>query len=61
MLNKFTSLQFIIGIFFTLLAIILSCGYFFSEQLRKPINIYSAILFIIFGVLMMLGKTEKED
>lgn len=61
MLNKFTSLQFIIGIFFTLLAIILACGYFFAENLRKPINIYSAIFFIIFGVLMMVGKTDSDD
>lgn len=59
--NKFTSLQFIIGIFFSLLAIILSLGYFISESLHKNINIYAAIFFLIFGVLMMLGTSGKEE
>lgn len=61
MYTKFNSLRFVIGVFFTLLAIILVVGYFLSPEQHRAINIYTALSFGTFGVIMMAEKKSKEE
>ena len=61
--KKFSSLQFIIGLFFLLIAVILLVGYFASALLNSPINLYAGAAFLLFGLLMMVltPKTDAPD
>lgn len=54
MLSRITKLNFIIGLFFTLVAVILLVGYFVSRELASDKNLYTGIVFIVFGLFMML-------
>lgn len=60
MQKRFTSLSFIIGLFFLLVAIILLSGFFISSLLASAINLYAGISFLLFGLLMM-GLTPKDE
>ncbi len=60
MRKRFTSLSFIIGLFFVLMALILLVGYCVSLLLNASINLYVGIAFLLFGLLMMAIK-EKSD
>ncbi|MFM2146290.1 MAG: hypothetical protein RL732_1126 [Bacteroidota bacterium] len=61
MYNKFNSLRFVIGVFFSLLAIILAVGYFLSAEQHQTITMYTALSFGIFGLIMMAEKQNKEE
>lgn len=60
MLTKITKLSFIIGLFFTLVSLILLIGHFISPDLASDKNMYSGIVFLVFGLFMML-ITPKND
>jgi putative Ca2+/H+ antiporter (TMEM165/GDT1 family) len=60
MFRRINELSFVIGLFFTLVAIILLGGYFLSELLASKINLYTGIVFLIFGVLMVTIRNKKE-
>lgn len=60
MYKKFSQLSFVIGLFFFLVSIILFVHILLSEATGK-INLYTAIVFIIFGIAMMMAKERKED
>lgn len=60
MQKRFTSLSFIIGLFFMLVALVLLPGYFISPLLASAINLYAGIAFLLFG-LLMIGLTRKDD
>lgn len=60
MLRRFNELSFVIGLFFTLVAVILLGGYFLSELLSAKINLYTGIIFLVFGVFMITIKEKKE-
>lgn len=59
MRKKATELSFIIGLFFLLVSLILLIGHFVSDLLTAPINLYSGIVFLLFGIFMIL-ITKKE-
>ena len=59
MLKRFTQLSFIIGLFFTIVSLILLIGYFTSPLLASQKNMYSGIIFLVFG-LFMIFITKKE-
>lgn len=59
MRNRYTSLQFIIGLFFGLLGIILLAGYGLTSDLRHDINLYTGIVFLVFSLIMVLTPGEK--
>ena len=59
--SRFTSLSFIIGLFFLIVAIILLAGYFFSSLLAAGINLYAGILFLAFGVFMVMIKENNPS
>lgn len=54
MLNRLTKLSFIIGLFFTIVAVILLAGYCLSSLLSSVLNLYAGIVFLVFGVLMII-------
>lgn len=61
MSQRFGNLRFIIGLFFTLMAVILLLGYMLAVSQHKPINLYSGISFLVFGSLMMYRASGFEE
>ena len=59
MLNRLTQLSFVIGLFFTLVSLILFLNMLFNKA-TSTLNIYTAVSFFIFGVAMMFVKKRKE-
>jgi hypothetical protein len=59
MRKKATDLSFIIGLFFSAVSLILLIGYFTTDLLSAPINLYSGIAFLLFGIFMILVP-QKE-
>lgn len=61
MLKRINELSFVIGLFFTLVAIILLAGYFLVEKLSANINLYTGIAFLIFGVAMIFIRSKASE
>lgn len=53
MFKKLNSLSFVIGAFFTIVALILFANIFITGR-NDALSIYSASVFLIFGVVMMI-------
>jgi hypothetical protein len=60
MLNKLNQLSFVIGLFFILVAAVLIIGFAMGGELGKPINLYSGMGMLIFGIFMVFIKEQKE-
>lgn len=58
MYEKFNQLSFVIGFFFTLVALVLLLGYFFASALTHAINLYTGIVLLVFGLVMINLKSE---
>ena len=60
--TRYTQLGFIIGLFFTMVSLILF-GNMIIHKAFSGLNIYTTICFFLFGLGMMLstGKGEIED
>jgi hypothetical protein len=61
MYKRFSQLQFVIGLFFSIVAVIL-LGAALTSGAGTSLNLYTAAVFLIFGVAMMFiksGKTPK--
>ncbi len=61
MLNRLTKLSFIIGLFFTIVAVILLAGYYLSPLLSSVLNLYAGIVFLVFGLLMIIITLKNND
>ena len=62
MFKRFNELNFVIGLFFLLASLILIAGYFFSDHSNEKINLYTGIVFLLFGIIMILLRSnEKEE
>ncbi len=59
MQKRFTELRFIIGSFFLIVSLILLIGYFTSSLLHVDKNMYAGIVFLLFGLVMMLVTPKK--
>ena len=55
MLRKLNNLAFVIGVFFTIVALILLINLLVSGR-WDALSLYSACAFIIFGIAMMIGS-----
>ena len=53
MYKKLNDLQFIIGLFFTVLSLILLLSALLSDGMAGRLNIYTGIVFLVFGLAMM--------
>jgi hypothetical protein len=58
MYEKFNQLSFVIGFFFSLEALVLLLGDFFSDALAHAINLYTGIVLLVFGLVMINLKSE---
>jgi hypothetical protein len=60
MFRRINELSFVIGLFFTVVALILLGGYLLSARLSAPINLYTGIVFLIFGLAMVLIRSGSK-
>ncbi len=60
MFSRFTSLSFVIGLFFVLVSVILIAGYLLSSAMHVALNLYTGIGLFGFGVFM-LGVPSRND
>lgn len=61
MYKKLNDLQFIIGLFFTVIALILLISAMISESMSGKLNITTGVVFLIFGLCMMLIKGKSTS
>ena len=61
MFNRLNNLGFIIGVFFTLIALILLIGGLVSPSLANTLNFYTGGVFLVFGVVMVAGSGNKKE
>jgi hypothetical protein len=59
MYKKFSQLSFVIGLFFTIVAIILLAHALVSPE-GRGMTVNAAIAFLIFGIIMMLVKNRPS-
>lgn len=63
-MEKLTDLRLIIGLFFSLSAIVLLVNYFVDAEAKHPeLNLYSGIAMLAFGLLMLMFfyKGDKDN
>lgn len=60
MYKRFNELNFVVGLFFTIVAAIL----FFDSLFKKPspgnLTLYTGLVFLTFGLLMIAIRTRKD-
>jgi hypothetical protein len=63
MYKRLNNLGFVIGIFFTIVGLILLVGGLLSASLAYPLNFYTGGAFLVFGVCMVVfsGRGAEED
>ncbi len=61
MYKRLNELNFVIGLFFLLASIVLLSGYFFSDHSNEKINLYTGIVFFLFGIIMMLLRSKEKE
>lgn len=63
MLKRLNELNFVIGLFFIIVSLILFGGSLFSKEQPGNLNNYTGGAFMIFGLLMVFirGREEKHD
>jgi heme/copper-type cytochrome/quinol oxidase subunit 4 len=59
-MHKLNNLGFVIGIFFTIISLILIIGGFVSEALAYKLNFYTGFSFLVFGVLMVFFNKKND-
>ena len=59
-MNKLLDLRFVIGAFFLIVGLILLFYSFVSERIGTYVNRWCGILFLVFGVLMIVVSLRKE-
>ena len=60
MYSKFNNLAFVIGLFFTIISLVLLAGYFIASE-PENLNLYTGIGFLIFGLAMMFSGDKKAN
>jgi uncharacterized membrane protein HdeD (DUF308 family) len=60
MLDKLNKLSFVIGLFFFIISVILLANYLTSNSQPQQVNLYSGIIFLLFGTIMMLLKNTED-
>jgi hypothetical protein len=61
MLKRLNELNFVIGLFFTIVSLILLADTFLNKELTGKLNLYTGLSFFVFGVFMISLKTGKTD
>ncbi|MEO8961895.1 MAG: hypothetical protein ABI325_08445 [Ginsengibacter sp.] len=61
MYKKLSNLGFVIGIFFTIISLILIIGGLLSEALNNKLDFITGFIFLIFGVLMAFFNRKNDN
>jgi hypothetical protein len=59
--KRFNELSFVIGLFFTIVALILLIGSFLGKKASGDINIYTGLVFLAFGIGMIFIKSKQDE
>jgi len=60
MYKRLNELNFVIGLFFTVVALILLIDNFFAKGSPGNLNLYTGLTFLIFGLFMIAIKTNRN-
>ncbi|MBD0294528.1 MAG: hypothetical protein ICV84_04885 [Flavisolibacter sp.] len=60
MYKRFSQLSFVIGLFFSIVSVILFANALLGQK-GAGLNLYTAIVFLIFGLAMMFVKNRNAD
>lgn len=61
MYKKLNDLQFVIGLFFSIVSVILLLNVMLTNNVAGKLNTLTGACFLIFGVLMMVIRGRKPD
>jgi len=61
MYKKLNDLQFVIGLFFTVVSLILLGSVLLSNGVTVNVNIYTGVAFLIFGLSMIFIRSNKPE
>lgn len=61
MLKRVNELNFVIGLFFTIVSLILLADNFFNKVSRGKLNLYTGLVFLVFGLFMIALKTKRDE
>ena len=61
MYKKLSNLGFVIGVFFTIISLILLIGGLLSEALNNKLDFLTGFTFLIFGVLMAFFNRKNDN
>lgn len=60
MLKKLNDLQFVIGLFFSIVSVILLLNVLLSSHTESKLNLYTGVVFLVFGLGMMFIKGSRQ-
>lgn len=60
-LKRLEELNFVIGLFFTVLSLILLLGYAINTGMKSPITLYTGLAFLLFGLVMMWLRGKSGE
>ncbi len=60
MYKRLNELNFVIGLFFTIVSLILLADHFFAKGSSGKLNLYTGLVFLVFGLFMIIIKTNKS-
>ena len=61
MYKRLNELNFVIGLFFSIVSLILLLDYFFNRELSKTLNLYTGLAFLAFGLFMIVVKRKNDS
>lgn len=61
MLKKLNDLQFVIGLFFTAISVILLLHVMMGNNNESNLNMYTGVCFLVFGLAMMLIRGKQAN
>lgn len=60
LIKRLDELNFVIGLYFGLVSIILWMGYFTNTGMKTPLILYTALTFLLFSAFMIWLKGKAE-
>lgn len=61
MYKKLNDLQFVIGLFFSIVSVILLLNVMLGNNVAAKLNTITGLSFLVFGVLMMFIRSRKQE
>ena len=61
MYKRLSELNFVVGLFFTIVSVILFFDSFFNNASTGKLTLYTGLVFLTFGLFMIAIKTRKNS